>query len=54
MDEASENIIFVYYGNITAVLYRQWAADGKRLSLDAVTELATRLICEGMSSMVKD
>ena len=54
MDEASENIIFAYYGSITAVLYRQWVADGKKLSLDEVVELATRLICDGMSSVVKD
>ena len=54
MDAASENIIFAYYGSITAVLYRQWVADGKKLSLDEVVELATRLICDGMSCVVKD
>ena len=53
MDEASENIIFAYYGSITAILYRQWVADGKKLSLEEVIELATKLICEGMSSVVK-
>ena len=53
MDEASENIIFAYYGSITAILYRQWVADGKQLSLEAVIHLSTRLICEGMSSVVK-
>ena len=53
MDEASENIIFAYYGSITAILYRQWVADGKKLSLEEVVELSTRLICEGMSSVVK-
>lgn len=53
MDEASENIIFAYYGSITAILYRQWVADGKKLSLEEVTALATKLICDGMSSVVK-
>ena len=53
MDEASENIIFAYYGSITAILYRQWVADGKKLSLEEVIELSTKLICEGMSSVVK-
>lgn len=53
MDEASENIIFAYYGSITAILYRQWTADGKKLSLEEVIELASKLICEGMSSVVK-
>ena len=53
LDEASENIIFAYYGSITAALYRQWVADGKKLSLEEVIQLATKLICEGMSSVVK-
>ena len=53
LDEASENIIFTYYGSITAVLYRQWVADGKKLSLEEVIQLATKLICKGMSSVVK-
>ena len=53
LDEASENIIFTYYGSITAALYRQWVADGKKLSLEEVIQLATKLICEGMSSVVK-
>ena len=53
LDEASENIIFAYYGSITAIIYRRWAADGKKLSLEEVIGLATKLICEGMSSVVK-
>lgn len=54
MDKSSENIIFAYYGSITAILYRQWAADGKRLPLEEVIKLSTKLICEGMSSVVRD
>ena len=54
MDEAAENIVFAYYGGITAILYRQWAADGKKLPLDEVIGLATRLICDGMSSVVQE
>lgn len=53
MDDASENIIFAYYGSVSAILYRQWVADGKKLSIDEITTLATRLICEGMQSVVK-
>ncbi len=52
LDTASENFVFAYYGSITAVLYRQWVADGKKLSLEDAIELATKLICEGMSSVV--
>ena len=54
MDEAAENIVFAYYGGITAILYRQWPADGKKLSLEKVIQLATRLICDGMSSVVQE
>lgn len=53
MDEASENIIFAYYGSVSAILYRQWVADGKKLSIDEITTLATRLICEGMQSVIR-
>lgn len=53
MDEASENIIFAYYGSITATIYRQWVADGRKLPLEEVITLATNLICDGMSSVVK-
>ncbi|MBQ7265630.1 MAG: hypothetical protein IJS61_05975 [Firmicutes bacterium] len=54
LDEASENIVFRYYGSITAELYRQWLEDGKKLSLEEVTELAARLIYHGMASVVKE
>ena len=53
LDEASESIVFAYYGNITALLYRQWVEDGRKLSLDEIVELAQKLICEGMGSVVK-
>lgn len=52
LDEASENMIFAYYGSITAILYRQWVADGKALPLEDAIRLATKLICEGMSGVV--
>ena len=43
MDEASENIVFSYFGSVSAILYRQWVADGKKLSIDEITALATNL-----------
>ena len=52
MDEASESIVFTYFGSVSAILYRQWVADGKKLSVKEITDLATRLICEGMQSVV--
>ena len=42
----------LFYGSITAILYRQWVADGKKLSQEEVIALATELICNRMSSVV--
>ena len=53
VDEAYENIIFAYYGANSTVIYRQWVADGKKLSLDEVTDLAVNLVCYGLSSVMK-
>ena len=53
LDEYSESLVFAYYGANSTVLYRQWVADGKKLPLDALIEMATKLICNGMSSVVK-
>ena len=52
-DEAYENIIFAYYGANSTVIYRQWVADGKKLSLDEVTDLAVNLVSYGLSSVMK-
>lgn len=54
LNEASENIIWAYYGSITPILYQQWVRDGKKLPLDQVTELAINLICHGMGSVMKN
>lgn len=54
MDEYSENLIFAYYGANSTLLYRQWVADGKKLPLENLIELATKLICSGMSGVVKN
>lgn len=54
LDEASESIVFAYFGSITPILYRQWEKDGRKLPLEDMIELATKLICNGMSSVVKN
>lgn len=53
LNEYAENLVFAYYGANSALLYRQWVADGKKLSLEELIEVATDLICNGMSSVVK-
>lgn len=54
MDEYAENIIFAFYGSTSTLLYRQWAEDGKKLPLEELIDIATKLICDGMSSVVKE
>lgn len=54
MEECAENLVFTYYGTNSIILYRQWVQDGKKLPLEQLIEVATELICNGMSSVVKD
>lgn len=54
LNEHAENLVFAYYGANSTLLYRQWVADGKQLPLDEFVEIAVRLICNGMSGVIKD
>ncbi len=54
MNEYAENLVFAYYGANSTLLYRQWVADGKKLPLEELIDVATRLICDGMSSVVPE
>ena len=45
----------VYYAWQTAgtlAMYRAWVADGKRLPVDEVTELAVKLLCTGVDGLL--
>ncbi|MDO5397406.1 MAG: hypothetical protein Q4G33_05700 [bacterium] len=53
MDELSENFIFSFYGANSTLLYRQWVEDGKKMPMEDAIQLATKLICNGMSSVVR-
>lgn len=53
LDELSENLVFAYYGANSSLLYRQWVEDGKKLPLEDLIDVATKLICDGMSAFVK-
>ncbi len=53
LNEYAENLVFAYYGANSSLLYRQWVEDGKKLPLEELIEVATKLICNGMSSVVK-
>ena len=53
MDEYAENLVFAFYGSNSSLLYRQWVEDGKKLPLEELIDIATKLICDGMSSVVR-
>mgnify|MGYP000080238523 FL=1 len=40
LDEYAENLVFAYYGANSTILYRQWVADGKKLSLEEFAKLS--------------
>lgn len=52
--EAAENLVFVYFGANSILLYRQWVADRKKVDLETLIKTATTLICNGLSAFVKD
>lgn len=52
LDEYKENLVFAYYGSNSTILYRQWVLDGKKLPLEDLIQMATKLICNGISSVV--
>ncbi len=52
LDEYSENLVFAFYGANSSILFRQWVMDGKKLPLEKLIDMATKLICDGMSSIV--
>ena len=53
IDVTRESLVFTYYGEIVGILYRQWVQDGKKLPLEDALDLATKLVCNGMESVIK-
>ena len=50
-DPFRQNIIITYLSQSTLAIYKQWVADGKRLPLDDVIELAIQLVCHGVEGI---
>ena len=44
-----QNVITSFVAQGTLVIYRQWTADGKKIPLEDIINLATDLICHGIS-----
>ena len=53
LPEAAEDIVLAYCGSVCAAIFRQWIANGKQLTVEELIVLATRLICNGMESMLR-
>lgn len=52
MSEAAEDIVLAYCGSVGAIIFRQWISSGKKLPLDELISLSTKLICKGMESVI--
>lgn len=52
LSEGEEDLVFSFFGHNTSLLYRQWIEGGRRISIEQLTDLAEKLICDGMSSVV--
>lgn len=48
-----QNIIMAFVSQSTLEIYRQWVADGKRIPLEEIIDLATKLVCNGINGSGK-
>ena len=49
--DSGRSLLMSFIRESTLAIYRQWVADGKRLSPDEVTDLAVSLVCRGTESV---
>lgn len=47
-----QNIYMTYVSQSTLSIYKQWVADGKKIPLEEIIRLATKLICDGANSLI--
>ena len=50
-DPYIQNIIMTYVSQSTLEIYKQWVADGRKISLEDIIKIATRLICNGVNGL---
>lgn len=48
LNKSEQNIIFSFIYNVGLEIYRQWIADGKKLSLEDIIEMSNKLLCRGI------
>ena len=52
LNEEKENLVLAYFAINSGNLFRQWVADGKKVPLEELIDMAVRLICHGMASVI--
>jgi Transcriptional regulator len=53
LDQYKRNILLNYINTVSVGIYRQWAADGKKIPLEDIIEISNRLICSGIDGFFK-
>lgn len=48
-----QNVIMTFVSQSTLEIYKQWVADGKKISLEDIIKIATDLVCNGVNGMTK-
>ncbi len=50
-DPYVQNIIMTFVSQSTIEIYKQWVADGKKVPLEEIIALTTKLICNGLNGL---
>ena len=51
VDPYVQNIIMTFVSQSTIEIYKQWVTDGKKIPLEEIIALTTKLICSGLNSL---
>ena len=51
VDPYVQNIIMTFVSQSTIEIYKQWIADGKKIPLEEIIALTTKLICNGVNGL---
>ena len=51
VDPYVQNIIMTFVSQSTIEIYKQWVSDGKKIPLDEIVALTTKLICNGVNGL---
>ena len=51
IDPYVQNIIMTFVSQSTIEIYKQWVADGKKLTPEEIIALTTKLVCNGVNGL---